>query len=657
MPKKKTITNLPARSRAIIENVHPEVDNGRFFIKRAIGEKLRVECDLFGDGHDVVYGHLLFRKQGDKSWEETPLFFISNDRWFGEFELTETGIFEYTIEGWMDHSLNWQHEIERKIGGGQVVNIELLDGLQHLERVKKLAESDETQFLEDCISAFNDPDKYSHATDLACSDYLNRLFKKYPAKTFSLLYDRILQVRVDRRKALFSSWYEFFPRSTSPEAGSHGSFKDCLKVIPHVADMGFDVIYFPPIHPIGREHRKGKNNTVKALEGDVGSPWGIGAREGGHKSIHPDLGSLEDLKAVIKTAKKYQIEIALDLALQCAPDHPYVKEHPQWFKWRPDGTVQYAENPPKKYQDILPINFETDDWENLWAELLDIVLYWNKLGIKIFRVDNPHTKPFRFWEWCIAEAHKVDPDLIFLSEAFTKPKVMHELAKSGFTQSYTYFTWRNTKAELSEYVNELAHTPSREYFRPNFWPNTPDINPYSLQNDNEYAFMTRLFLAATLSSNYGIYGPVFEYMIYRPIPGKEEYLDSEKYEVKHWNWAHQTNVKRMMTQLNKIRKEQSALQDTFNVELCDTDNENLFAYYKATDEFDNHLLMVVNLDHWQMHSANVKLPKWRITRDPNQPLRMHDLITDQTFTWYDEWNYVELGGLKLPFHLFKVERV
>jgi len=461
-----------------------------------------------------------------------------------------------------------------------------------------------------------------------------------------------LKVYVDRKKALFSTWYEFFPRSSSEEQGKHGTFKDCERLLPRVAAMGFDTLYFPPIHPIGEINRKGKNNTTNAQEGDVGSPWGIGSQYGGHKSTHPELGSIEDFISLVKKAQDLGIEVAMDYALQAAPDHPYVKDFPQWFKWRPDGTVQYAENPPKKYQDIQPIYFESKDWKNLWEELLDVALFWiEECNIKVYRVDNPHTKPFYFWGWLIGEIKKKHPDVLFLAEAFTRPKIMNELAKQGFSQSYTYFTWRNTKHELIEYVTELTQSSQKEFYRPNFWPNTPDINPFALQGGNESIHLQKYFLAATLSSNVGIYGPVFEYMISAPMaPGKEEYLDSEKYEFVKWDWSIQNNLIHRISQINTIRKAQNSLQQTNNIVFCETNNDQVIAYYKYDDNKQNETLMVVSLNDQHLVQAMVRLPYQQLG---NQPIRVHDLITDANYYWENEWNFIVLGP-NVPFHLFKI---
>ena len=444
------------------------------------------------------------------------------------------------------------------------------------------------------VAQMRDESKYDLAVNTVLSKEFHHFIDAYPNLENATEYSRELKVYVDREKAGFSSWYCFFPRSASQVEGKHGTFKDCEALLPRIAEMGFDVLYFPPIHPIGHNFRKGKNNTVNALPGDDGVPYAIGSEDGGHKAILKDLGTLADFKHLVKEAATHGLEIALDFAIQCSPDHPYVKQHPKWFKWRPDGTVQYAENPPKKYQDILPINYENDDWQNLWKELKSILDYWCEQGIRIFRVDNPHTKSFNFWEWCIAEVQKKYPGTIFLSEAFTKPKVMKQLAKLGYTQSYTYFTWRNSKHELVEYVTELTQTEMKDYYRPNFWPNTHDINPYSLQSGMESSFIARCFMVGTLSSNYGIFGPVYELMYHDTYPGKEEYLNSEKYEVRHWDWTRRNKLTDVITKLNAARKVNPALQTTNNIQFCEIHNDMLLAYYKRAG--DNHILCVVNLD-------------------------------------------------------------
>ncbi|GAN31607.1 alpha-amylase family glycosyl hydrolase [Candidatus Brocadia sinica] len=479
---------------------------------------------------------------------------------------------------------------------------------------------------------------------------------EYRDRKFASNYGKELSVIVDRKKAIFSTWYERFPRSCSPEPGKHGTFKDCEAILPEIAKMGFDVFYLPPIHPIGRTNRKGKNNSPVSGQNDVGSPWAIGSQEGGHKSIHPHLGTLEDFERLINKTRDYDIEIALDLAFQCSPDHPYVAEHPEWFKWRPDGSVQYAENPPKKYEDALPFNFETEQWRQLWEELKSVVVFWVERGVRIFRVDNPHTKPFSFWEWLINEVKSKYPDVLFLSEAFTRPKVMYYLAKLGFTQSYTYFTWRNTKREFIEYITELVQTNVREYFRPNFWPNTPDILPEHLQYGGRPAFMIRLILAATLSSSYGIFGPDFELCVSEALPGKEEYLNSEKYEVKHCDWDRPGNLKDFIARVNRVRKENPALQTTGNVQFYEADNGYLVVYGKTTEDFSNILLVVVNLDPYHSQSGWIRIPINKFGIDADQPYLVHDLLSDGKYIWHGENNYVEFKPHNLPAHIFKVRK-
>lgn len=640
------------QTRIIIESVKPQLDGGSFYIKRIINQTVQVTAHVFSDGHDVVECCVKYKHEEDKKWSEVRMTPTENDEWEAEFVVTKQGFYTYYIEGWVDYALNWQHGTGRKINDNQHVKSELLEGAEYCQALLKEVTKEEKVYLNSAIKAFQDANSYNQAIAIALSDELHQLFKKYPTRTLANTSAE-LRVYTDRKKALFSTWYEFFPRSASEIPGKHGTFKDCERLLPRVAEMGFDTLYFPPIHPIGEVNRKGKNNATTAEKGDVGSPWGIGSKHGGHKSTHPALGTIEDFKSLVKKAQSMGIEIAMDYALQAAPDHPYVKDFPQWFKWRPDGTVQYAENPPKKYQDIQPIYFESGDWKNLWKELLDVALFWvEECGIRVFRVDNPHTKPFYFWGWLIGEIKKKHPDVLFLSEAFTRPKIMHELAKQGFTQSYTYFTWRNTKAELIEYVTELTQTEQKEFFRPNFWPNTPDILPYALQTGNEAVYLQKYFLAATLSSSVGIYGPAYEFMVHEAMPGKEEYLNSEKYEVYHWNWEVKNKLTTVITRLNHIRKEHESLQQTNNVVFCKTDHDQLMAYYKFDDAKTDHTLMICNLDPYYPKQGLVRLPLEEIGY---QPVRVTDLITGNSYWWDKEWNFVELHPA-LPFHLFKIER-
>lgn len=641
------------QTRIIIENVLPQLDGGAFAIKRIVGQKVRVTASVFSDGHDVIQCAVKFKHQSDKQWQEIRMIPADNDDWYCEFKVEKQGTYTYFVEGWVDYALNWQHGTERKIFDSQQVKSELLEGAEYVKEILKLASKEEKKYLDTVVKLFTTESEYDNGVREAISHELTQIFKKYPTR-FLANQSQELQVYVDREKALFSTWYEFFPRSASQEEGKHGTFKDCETLLPRVAAMGFDTLYFPPIHPIGEVNRKGKNNATNAEPGDVGSPWGIGSQYGGHKATHPELGTIEDFKSLVKTAKDLGIEVAMDYALQAAPDHPYVKEFPQWFKWRPDGTVQYAENPPKKYQDILPIYFESSEWKNLWKELLDVALFWvEECGIRVFRVDNPHTKPFYFWGWLIAEIKKKHPDVLFLAEAFTRPKIMNELAKQGFSQSYTYFTWRNTKSELTEYVTELTQSEQKEFYRPNFWPNTPDINPFALQSGNESVHLQKYFLAATLSSSVGIYGPVFEYRVCEPqAPGKEEYLNSEKYEFVKWDWNQQNKITTLITRINFIRKQQTSLQQTNNIVFCDTNNDQVLAYYKFDDEKQNETLMVVNLDAFNTIQTTIRIPVEHLGKTQ---IQVTDLITGNAYFWNQEWNFIELSP-ELPFHLFKIQR-
>lgn len=648
--------HLDGRKRVVIENVSPEIDSGEFPIKRTVDEKVIVAADIFADGHDAISALLLHRKKGEKKWEETPMNFLSNDRWQSSFICIEMGWYEYTIQGWIDHFGSWQKGIKVKFEANQDVAVELQSGVILMKAAKPFANAEQKKRLDKWISFMEDVDNAAAAVSLALTKEVSDLMYHCTDRNDAVLYQRILLVEVERKKALFSAWYELFPRSASDQSGMHGTFKDVENVIPMVASMGFDILYFPPIHPIGMSFRKGKDNSPVAEPGEPGSPWAIGGMEGGHKSIHPELGSLEDFKSVVQTAEAHGLEIALDLAYQCSQDHPYVKDHPQWFKWRPDGSVQYAENPPKKYQDVLPINFETDDWQNLWMELKSIPEYWIEQGVKIFRVDNPHTKPFRFWRWLIREIREKHPEVIFLAEAFTRPRLMERLGKVGFTQSYTYFTWRNTQGEFIQYLDELTRTERREYFRPNFWPNTPDILPDSLQFKNEAAFISRLTLAATLSSNYGVYGPVFEMGLNIPHPLREEYIDNEKYEIKFWDWQHMNRLRELMAAINRIRKENPALQTTWNIYFAETENDQLLCYGKTDDEKVNKIFVAVNMDSYNPQGGWIKVPIYEMGVSPDRAYTVVDLITGSSYSWNGEWNYVLLNPHILPVHIFRVEQ-
>ena len=651
------------QKRVTIENVSPQVDCGKYRVKRVVGERLTVQADIFVDGHDQVQAALLYRvvqKAKSRSrrpgkWQEVPMTFEGNDRWSASIEIEEEGRYEYTVNGWIDYYGTWRDGLNKKFAAGQDVSVELKIGAEQMEDAQSRVSAAKKKKLKQWSEVLRKGDPVKEAVELALSAEVTELMQEAHDHRHTKTYERNLPLDVERQRALFSAWYEVFPRSTSPEPGQHGTFKDTERLLPRIAEMGFDIIYLPPIHPIGKAFRKGKNNAVKAKEGEPGSPWAIGSEEGGHKSIHPELGTMEDFTSLVKAARKQGMEIALDFAIQCSPDHPYVKEHPEWFKWRPDGTIQYAENPPKKYQDVLPINFETEDWENLWQELKSIVDFWIDKGVKVFRVDNPHTKPFAFWEWMIAEVRRKYPEIIFLAEAFTRPRIMEKLAKIGFNQSYTYFTWRNTPEEFREYMQELTQTELRDYYRPNFWPNTPDILPVLLQRQNEAAFIARVVLAGTLSSNYGIYGPVYELNLNEPHPQREEYIDSEKYEVYHWDWEQQTKTREVITQLNRIRRENKALQSTWHIRFCESDNPNLLCYAKTDQDKVNKMLVAVNLDPDNVQSGWVRVPGEFLELPERWPYVVHDLLTGNRYNWQNGANYVELHPQALPAHVFRVE--
>ncbi|MFC1576847.1 alpha-1,4-glucan--maltose-1-phosphate maltosyltransferase [Candidatus Omnitrophota bacterium] len=646
--------DIDGRRRVIIDNITPEIDGGNIPIKRAIGESVTVRADVYADGHDDVAAALLYRSSDKNNWTEIPMRRIAQDTWEAEFSVTEISIYSYTIRGWINSFDTWKKCLKKKIDANQDVSVDITVGLQHIENVVKEISGKDAKKLNDILLSLKEEKDTSKLIHRILNEELSSVFIKYPDKKTASTYNKYLQVIAERKRALFSAWYELFPRSWSETQGKHGTFRDCERLLPEIARMGFNVLYLPPIHPIGKKNRKGKNNAAVCLGDDPGSPWAIGSEEGGHKAVHPQLGMLDDFKKFVKKARKHDLEIALDLAFQCSPDHPYVKEHPQWFKWRPDGTVQYAENPPKKYEDILPINFDTDDWKNLWEELKSIVVFWIEQGVSIFRVDNPHTKPFLFWDWLIKGVRDQFPDVLFLAEAFARPKVMLRLAKAGFSQSYTYFTWRNTKREFTDYIMELTRTQEREYFRPNFWTNTPDILPEHLQYGGRPAFMMRLVLAATLSSSYGIYGPAFELCLGEAMQGKEEYLNSEKYEIKRWDWSQSGNLKDFIARINKIRLDNPALQTSANIRFCDIENESILCYLRTTDDFSDIILVVVNLDPHHTQSGWVQIPIEKLGVDPAQSYLAHDFISGDKFIWHGERNFIELDPQVCPAHILKI---
>ncbi len=649
---------LIGQARVVIGDIKPQIDDGRFPIKRVVGDRVVVEADIFADGHDAISALLIYRKENGPKWAEAPMEPLANDRWRGSFLVTELGRYHYTIVAWVDRFRSWKRDLAKKLQAEQEVSVELLTGAQLIVEASQRAVRPDRRKMGEWASILQSTQTTEQArVQLALGEELSEFMDKYPDKRFASTYAKELVALVDREKARFSTWYEMFPRSCASATGSHGTFKDCEARLPYVAAMGFDILYLPPIHPVGQTHRKGRNNNPVANRDDPGTPWAIGSHEGGHKFIHPELGTLEDFQSFLAKAHEHHIEIALDIAFQCSPDHPYVKEHPEWFRWRPDNTVQYAENPPKKYEDIYPFDFEIDSWQELWNELKSIIFFWIEHGVRVFRVDNPHTKPFRFWEWLITEVKASYPDVILLSEAFTRPKVMYQLAKLGFTQSYTYFAWRNTKWELTHYFTELTQTEVREYFHPNLWPNTPDILTECLQLGGRPAFMSRLVLAATLGASYGIYGPAFELCETRPRePGSEEYLDSEKYEIKNWDIAKTDSLKDLISRVNRIRRENPALQGDWNLRFHEADNDQLICYSKRTDDRSDVVLVVVNLDPHHTQSGWIEFSLEGLGIDPQKPYQVHDLLTDARYLWQGSRNYVELNPQFVPAHIFRIRR-
>ncbi|MGH2451090.1 MAG: alpha-1,4-glucan--maltose-1-phosphate maltosyltransferase [Candidatus Limnocylindria bacterium] len=641
------------RRRVVIEAVQPEIDAGRYPIKRTVGESVVVEADAFADGHDVVSCVLLWRHDGEPRWRESSMAALPNDRWRGEFTVSEIGCYRYTLLARVDRFATWARDLGRRLEARQDVAVDCAIGAALIQDAAARAKGSDATSLRAYARALarKRPDPAR-----GLDPELRALMGRHADRSFATTYERELAVDVDRERARFGAWYELFPRSAG-EPGRHGTFSDVIRLLPDIAEMGFDVLYLPPIHPIGTSFRKGRNNAATAAPDDVGSPWAIGGPAGGHTAIHPELGPLEDFRALVAAATGHGLEIALDLAFQASADHPYVRAHPEWFRHRPDGTIQYAENPPKRYQDIYPFDFEGDAAESLWEELAAVVRHWIGQGVRIFRVDNPHTKPFAFWEWLISEARREHPGTIFLSEAFTRPKVMYRLAKVGFSQSYTYFAWRNTKDELVRYLTEITTPPVVEFFRPNLWPNTPDILTEYLQIGGRPAFAARAVLAATLGASYGIYGPAFELCEAAPlVAGREEYLDSEKYQIRHWERRRQGDLRRVLSLLNRARRENPALQSDRSLAFHPVDNDELIAYSKRTPDRTNVILTVVNLDPHHRQTGWVDLPLDELGIEGDQPFQVHDLLGGGRYMWSGSRNYVDLDPHALPAHVFRVRR-
>lgn len=638
-----------------IGNVRPELDGGRFPVKREVGDLFEVMADILREGHEALAAVLQHRTVKDTGWHEVRMEPLGNDSWVARFPLEENTRYVYTIEAYPDPYRTWAEDLKKRLAAAMEVDSELLEGAELLRRTLPRAAGADRKRLEARLADFEQAATPAGRARILLDEETAELVETYPDRSGATRYDRELEVVVDRALARFAAWYEMFPRSQGKVPGRHGTFKDCIDRLPDIAAMGFDVIYLPPIHPIGESFRKGKNNSLRAGPDDPGSPWAIGNEHGGHKAVEPALGTLEDFRAFVRAAREMGIEIALDYALQCSPDHPYIREHPEWFYARPDGTIKYAENPPKKYQDIYPPNFYCRDREGLWEEMKSILLFWIEQGVRIFRVDNPHTKPIPFWAWAIGEIQAVYPDVIFLSEAFTRPKVMQALAKVGFTQSYTYFTWRNFKPELTDYFTELTQTEMAEYFRGNLFTNTPDILPPILQQGGRPAFKMRLVLAATLSSLYGIYSG-YELCENVAIPGAEEYQESEKYEIKGRDWDAPENLKDYITRVNRIRRENPALQEYRNLRFYESDDDNVLFYGKKSFDGRNTILVAVNLDPFEAHQAQVHLPLPELEIGPDERFQVHELITDERHLWKGPVQTIRLDPREEPAAIFQVSR-
>ena len=671
------------RSRVVIEEITPQVEGGRHPACRIVGDEVAVRAAIFADGHDHVSARLLYRRDSEKKWREAPMSATNNDLFAGTFKVDQTGMWKFSIQGWIDHFDTWVSDTKKRIAAQpgpdnsdqkalpQDIPLAFRSGAILIDGAAKRAKGANAKRLAEAAKSLRAlADEGRELYDYPLGAEIEALVAAYPDLGFATQSTPEIPVWVDRERAQFSAWYELFPRSASKIPGQHGTFADVEAQLPEIAAMGFDILYFPPISPIGKAFRKGPNNSVTAQAGDHGSPWAIGDRSlasktdkednGGHKSIHPQLGTYADFDKLVAAIKAHGMELALDIAFQCSPDHPWVTEHPSWFITRPDGSIQYAENPPKKYQDIYPLNFESDDWRGLWDELYSVFEFWIKRGVKVFRVDNPHTKALPFWEWCLGSLRQKYPDTIYLAEAFTRPHVMYSLAKGGYTQSYTYFTWRNTKPELQSYLEEITQPPVSDFFRPNFWPNTPDILHKSLQDGGRAAFMQRVILAATLTANYGIYGPAYELgenVPARPSPGKtesEEYMDSEKYEILQRDRNAEGSLAPLITSLNQIRRGNPALQSNGSLHFHNAENAQILCYSKATDDRGNVILVAVNLDPFQEQTSWIELDLDRLGIPANQLFVVEDLLTGVSYTWRDRWNYVALKPDTQPAHVFRI---
>jgi starch synthase (maltosyl-transferring) len=663
-----TAPTLPAsgRVRVVIEDLGPSVDGGRFPIKRVVGERVVVECDAFADGHDELAVRLRHRPPGTDEWREVPMEPLGNDRYRAVFRVEVIGRHAYGVVAWIDRFATWRRDLERRLEAGQDVSVDLLIGADIVRAALDNAPADARERLAAAVADLSETKVAARIRGRrALAPELAALAAAHAPRSFAVVTEPIREVVVDPIHARFGTWYELFPRSAAPEPGRHGTLRDVIARLPYVAGLGFDVLYLPPIHPIGRTFRKGPNNVTGSRPSDPGVPWAIGGSEGGHTAVHPLLGTIDDVRALVDAAAGHNLRIALDLAFQASPDHPYVGEHPTWFRARPDGTIQYAENPPKKYQDIYPFDFESDDWQALWQALLDVTRFWIAEGIRIFRVDNPHTKPFRFWEWLIAEIKRDEPDVLFLAEAFTRPKIMYRLGKLGFSQSYTYFTWRTTTPELRDYFTELTTPPVRDVFRPNVWPNTPDILHEVLQVGGRPMFQARFVLASMLAATYGIYGPAFELGEHLPRePGSEEYLHSEKYEIRHWQLDGPESIAPLIRSVNQIRRAHPSLQANDGLAFHATGDDQVIAWTKHippgwTDAPTGHdgvdsdpILTVVSLDPHRPHRVELELPIAEVGLDPDRPFEAEELLTGRTELWSAGRGTVVLDPETVPAAIF-----
>lgn len=643
-----------AGDRVAIEAVSPEIDGGRFAAKAVVGIPFAIEADIFCDGHDSIEAALLWRKGRDGEWHEVPLSFVENDRWQAGVAFREIGLHQFTLIAWRDLFATWRKELGKKLAAGLNVSLEIEEG-RRLVGAAAAAQSSSggrwSAALAD-LHALIESASEDERLEILASDETLALMRWGGPRTNLSRYLRDLDVFVDRERAAFSAWYELMPRSQG-KPGVHGTFDDVIARLPYVRDLGFDVLYLLPIHPIGKTNRKGRNNTLTPGPDDPGSPYAIGSEEGGHDAIHPELGTFEDFERLVKEAADHGLEIAVDFAIQCSPDHPWIREHPEWFDWRPDGTIKFAENPPKKYEDIVNVHFYRDAIPSLWIALRDIVLFWVDKGVRIFRVDNPHTKPFPFWEWMIGEVRERHPDVIFLAEAFTRPKVMRRLAKVGFNQSYSYFTWRNEKAEIEEYLTELTQEECRDYMRPNFFANTPDINPFYLQTSGRPGFRTRLVLAATLAGNYGIYNG-FEICEAAAVAGKEEYLDSEKYQLRHWNMDAWGNIRDDIKLVNRLRREHAALRSFTSLRFYNATNPNVLYYGKMDEENDSFVLFHVNLDPHNAQETHFEVPLWEFGIPDDGSIEVQDLIRGNHFTWHGKTHWLRLEPEENPYAIWRL---